>query len=194
LEASPFHDPGPVPEPATAATVEATDPEAPPVAPAEIAPAEIAPAEIAPAEIAPVEIDLNPAALRLTTGERNYLLGFHDLVTTPRATKRFLNTYQLLRSGIRDVDGYLAAEEYRPVLLLLALVTGTTLVTNDMVQELRQMNEPTFADFLASPTSHEAWKPLRPACADLPVELLTPKVVEEWCTRVARYSFHPVGR
>ena len=141
-----------------------------------------------------MELDLNPAALRLTVGERDYLVGFFDLVTTPRATKRFLNTYQLLRSGIRDVDGYLAAEEYRPVLLLLALITGTAMVHHPMVEELQRMEEPNLADFLAARTEDEAWGPLRRACADLPLEVLTPEVIEKWCTRVARYSFHPVGR
>ena len=113
--------------------------------------------------------------------------GFYDLVTTPRATKRFLNTYQLLRSGIRDIDGYLAAEEYRPVLLLLALVTGTTLITHRMVEELQHMQEPTFADLLTSHAQDPAWVAVRSACASLPAELLTRKVITDWCTRVARY-------
>ena len=147
-----------------------------------------------PVEEPVVEVDLNPAALRITARERDYLRGVHDLVTTPRATKRFLNTYQLLRAGIRDVDDYLATEEYRAVLLLLALVTGTGLVDQAMVEQLRGMQEQTFADFLTSPTNDGRWKPVRPACADLAVDLLTPAVIEKWCARVARYSFHPVGR
>jgi hypothetical protein len=183
LDASPFHDPPP-----DSLSTDRTDngsTDEPRVQTPDVETPEIEPE---------VEIDLNPAALRLTASERDYLLGFYDLVTTPRATKRFLNTYQLLRSGIRDIDGYLAAEEYRPVLLLLALVTGTNLVTHRMVEELQRMAESTFAEFLTSRTADQAWERVLPACGDLPLELLTTEVLENWCTRVARYSFHPVSR
>ncbi len=177
VDSSPFHDPspfhGPPPEPEPE-TVVVDVPE--------------------PVEKPLVEVDLNPIALRITARERDYLRGFHDLVTTPRATKRFLNTYQLLRAGIRDVDDYLATKEYRAVLLLLALVTGTGLVNQAMVEELRGMQEQTFAEFLAPLSDDERWGPVRPACADLAVDLLTPAVIEKWCALVARYSFHPVGR
>ncbi len=153
------------------------------------------PASAPDAEDSVPEVDLNPAALRLTAHERDYLGGFHELVTTPRATKRFLNTYQLLRSGIPDLEGYLAREEYKPVLLLLALVTGTGLVDHRMVEQLSRTTEGDFAAFLAARTSDaNAWAPVALACQALPLELLTPDVITDWLSRVARYSFHPVGR
>jgi hypothetical protein len=140
----------------------------------------------------PAEVDLNPAALRITAAERDYLRGFHDLVTTPRATKRFLNTYQLLRAGIGDIDDYLANQEYRPVLILLALVTGTSLTDQRMVEQLRAMGEPNLGDFLADRSSDHQWTPVQTACGGLPITLVTPAVIDKWCVRVARYSFHPI--
>ena len=67
-----------------------------------------------------------PAA---TTDERDFMLTFLPLVGTPRAVKRFLNTYQLLRVSVDDVEAFLGGGEYRSVLILLALMTGTAPLT-----------------------------------------------------------------
>ena len=138
------------------------------------------------------EDDLNPQALRLTTDERDFMLTFLPLVGTPRAVKRFLNTYQLLRVSVDDVATFLGSEEYRSVLILLALMTGTAPLTEGMIGELRSMNEATFELFLESRAEVDGWQQIASACEDLPTATLTPAVIAAWLSKVARYSFHPV--
>jgi len=146
--------------------------------------------------------DLNPAALRLTSDERDLMKDFLPLVDTPRAVKRFLNTYQLLRVSVDDVDTFLDRREYAPVLVLLALMTGTAGLTDEMVRELALMSEPNFAVFLfppstpgrePSPEPRAGWEEVAQACDQLPTGMLTPEVIRDWMERVARYSFHHVG-
>jgi hypothetical protein len=149
------------------------------------------------------EDDLNPAALRLTSDERDLMMTFLPLVATPRAVKRFLNTYQLLRVSVDDVNLFLARREYAPVLVLLALMTGTVPLTTTMVGQLASMTQADFATFLAElqakPEAADgqdpsaAWRPVKAACAGLPADTLTPAVIKDWLPRVARYSFHHVG-
>ena len=147
------------------------------------------------------EYDLNPEALRLTQKERDFMLQFLPLVGTPRAVKRFLNTYQLLRVSVDDVETFLDDQAYEPVLILLALVTGTAPVTDKMIDELRSMAQTDFSRFLIDSQTEQqpdeqgrfdTWKPIASACADLPNSTLTPEVIDAWLPKVARYSFHPV--
>ena len=135
------------------------------------------------------------------------MLDFLPLVATPRAVKRFLNTYQLLRVSVDDVEAFLARREYQPVLILLALMTGTAPINDQMIDELRAMDEATFEEFLAPPDEEEQttddqeseprgrsqdWREIAEALETLPTATLTPAVIEDWLPRVARYSFHPV--
>jgi hypothetical protein len=142
--------------------------------------------------------DLNPAALQLGAHERDFMTRFHPLVSTPRAAKRFVNTYQLLRVSVDDVEAFLRDEEYKPVLILVALVTGTLPVTDDMIDELASLADSDFGAFLATRSESgqsdpaEPWMPVAAACDELPTDTLTPEVIEEWLPRVARYSFHAV--
>lgn len=60
--------------------------------------------------------------------ERKYLTALYPLIPTPRAAKRFLNVYRLIRGGLdlaelRHVAGS-EAGQFRVVLLLLAMLTG----------------------------------------------------------------------
>jgi hypothetical protein len=147
------------------------------------------------------EDELNPEALRLTQEERDFMLRFLPLVGTPRAVKRFLNTYQLLRVSVDDVGVFLDDQDYEPVLILLALVTGTAPITDKMIDELRSMTQKDFAAFLGDTQKEQqtddqdrsrAWKPIASACADLPTAKLTPEIIDAWLPKVARYSFHPL--
>ena len=138
------------------------------------------------------EDDLNPRALRLTTDERDFMMTFLRLVGTPRAVKRFLNTYQLLRVSVDDVEAFLGSQEYKSVLILLALMTGTAPITDQMIDELGSMSETTFERFLGTRAQVDPWQQIASACKDLPTATLTPEIIETWLPRVARYSFHPV--
>ncbi|MFW5473062.1 KAP family P-loop NTPase fold protein [Knoellia sp. CPCC 206450] len=147
------------------------------------------------------QADLNPAALRLTSDERDLMTNFLPLVQTPRAVKRLLNTYQLLRVSVDDVDAFLDRKEYAPVLVLLALMTGTVQLSDGKVDELAGMREGTFAEFLtpasdaggkAYAAARRGWEDVAAACAGLPTETLTPEILRTWMPKVARYSFHHV--
>ncbi|WP_147063445.1 KAP family P-loop NTPase fold protein [Knoellia locipacati] len=145
--------------------------------------------------------DLNPAALRLTSDERDVMMTFLPLIATPRAVKRFLNTYQLLRVSVDDVDAFLERREYEPVLVLLALMTGTARLDDGMLRQLKAMGQPNLARFLEGlpkrppadqKDPYAGWRPVSVACATLPAEKLTPELIDHWMPRVARYSFHAV--
>ncbi|GAA3028545.1 P-loop NTPase fold protein [Actinokineospora globicatena] len=62
-----------------------------------------------------------PDQLRLLAAERDEIKALAPLLTTPRAVKKLINLYRIVRSGIpaSDLDAFLVAE-YRVVLLLLA--------------------------------------------------------------------------
>ena len=179
-----FHDP---------ARDRETQPEVNPPAPVEVGTRIDAVGSIHAATGDPVtNEELNPEALRLTQNERDFMLTCYRLVTTPRAVKRFLNTYQLLRVSVERVDRFLEDREFQPVLLLLALMTGTMPITDDMVRELRTMSQAHFQAFLGERADDETWKPVSAACERLPTSTLTPAVIDVWMPRVARYSFHPI--
>ncbi|HEX8694460.1 MAG TPA: P-loop NTPase fold protein [Longimicrobium sp.] len=83
------------------------------------------------------------ARLEIGAAEREFMKRTYRLIPTPRAAKRFLNVYRLVRGGL-DADqlealvGSPEAGEYRAVLLLLAMLTGypaeATVVLRDLVE------------------------------------------------------------
>jgi hypothetical protein len=88
---------------------------------------------------AALQLDLSP-------WERRFLAALYPLIPTPRAAKRLLNVYRLMRGGLderelRHVAGDEHAGQYRAVLLLLGMLTGypaeATVVLRDLVE-----NEP----------------------------------------------------
>lgn len=65
--------------------------------------------------------------LNLSDDEREFMKRLHPLIPTPRAAKRFVNVYRLLRA-LNDEDeafrGSKERAEHRAVLVLLAILTG----------------------------------------------------------------------
>jgi len=83
-----------------------------------------------------VEPDLEPEALRIHERELEFMDRLGAIIgRSPRAVKRFVNTYRLLKTRIlagatdETVDTYLddlgPASPYRAVMLLLSVITGT---------------------------------------------------------------------
>jgi len=71
----------------------------------------------------------NPKYLQLGDHERAFMDALYPLVPSPRAAKRFVNIYRLLRISINeerltDFPNESEAAEYKAVLLLLAIQTG----------------------------------------------------------------------
>ena len=84
-------------------------------------------------------IDLNPGALELDERERLFIARFHELIPTPRAAKRFVNVYRLIRASITDaheLTWFLQAREFAAVQVLLAIVTGAPAESSEILREL----------------------------------------------------------
>ena len=76
------------------------------------------------------EVELNPRSLEIKEAERDFTGQLAPLVPTPRATKRFINIYRLIRATIPEdelsafVGNTEEPGEYRVVMVLLAILTG----------------------------------------------------------------------
>lgn len=74
-------------------------------------------------------IDVHPRHLKIDEREQLFMKLLHALVPSPRATKRFVNIYRLLRAGIPQprLEAFTddaTGGEYRATLLLLAVMIG----------------------------------------------------------------------
>lgn len=95
----------------------------------------------------PRALDLNPRALSLTREERALMEALTPLVgRTPRALKRFLNCYRIIRASLpaEALDGLAEGEEIsgRParILLMLAIVVGAPDQSRAIFDGLREAN------------------------------------------------------
>jgi len=89
-------------------------------------------------------IDPNPEHLQIKSWERDFMKELHQLIPSPRATKRFINIYRLIRAAV-DFDEKLELDEfvgnetqgkYRATLLLLAILTGYPDQAAEILREL----------------------------------------------------------
>ncbi|MDX6498242.1 MAG: hypothetical protein QOG23_1502 [Blastocatellia bacterium] len=87
------------------------------------------------------EADLPPEHLRIEDWEREYMKRLFWLMPSPRAAKRFVNIYRLLRASVPEEKqaafvGETRQGEHRVALLLLAIVTGYPTEAADILREL----------------------------------------------------------
>ena len=88
------------------------------------------PAPEPPAPPAPPSdpVEPNPPFLDLTEMERRFMHRMHRLIPTPRAAKRYVNVYRLLRASLPDSKRTALEDDVqggcRSVLLMLAILTG----------------------------------------------------------------------
>jgi hypothetical protein len=90
-------------------------------------------------DVAP--IDLNPAHLRISTHEQALMKQVFPLIPSPRAAKRFVNVYRLLRATVEreDWSGFLSDDgegDYRAVVLLLAILIGYPSEGTEILRDL----------------------------------------------------------
>jgi hypothetical protein len=109
------------------------------IGPAAVA-AAVAPSPPGPSGQAP-PIDLNPAHLKISAAEQELMKKLFPFVPSPRAAKRMVNVYRLLRAtvGRDDWRRFLGAGgdgDFRAVLLLLALLTGYPSEGTDILRDL----------------------------------------------------------
>lgn len=134
----------------------------------------------------------------LSLWERNALKDYHPLIRTPRAATRLLNTYRLVRAGIRveEWDLFRGDEamhgEFRVVMLLLASSAGYPAVARDWFAKLRKANSTAlFIDTPESSTDKD-WAQFHKVYAAI-FEQTTPKPTKElfakWLDRVEQFAF-----
>jgi tetratricopeptide (TPR) repeat protein len=88
------------------------------------------------------KIDLSPQSLTLGDKEIEYMTSLAKLIgRSPRAVKRFLNCYRLIKVSLPPAklkkfvqDG--ASYEYRAVMILLGVITGTPTTSPYVIEEL----------------------------------------------------------
>jgi hypothetical protein len=72
-------------------------------------------------------IELNASNLEITPDELQVMDQLAPVLgRSPRAVKRFVNCYRLIKASLKsaELEKYMQAEDYRPVMLLLSVLTG----------------------------------------------------------------------
>ena len=160
-----------------------------------------------------------PEPLQFQPWERDFMKDLHVLIPSPRAAKRFVNTYRLLHASQESADrAELIGDEtkggHRPALLLLAMLIGHPTETAEILETLIEKKlAGTWWAFIDSFEKHrnseglkgQGWGELLDRLKDLRKEGLKsqdPKKRDrialeqpledfrKWGCRVARYSFH----
>jgi hypothetical protein len=156
-------------------------------------------------------IDLDPDRLRITDDELKFMQLLRPLLgRSPRALKRFVNCYRLIKAGVATdaqdafMHGSGADSPCRVVLFLLAIVTGTRSVSRPLFTALAAQSgsEPVTAQPLTTlsavvdsvrPLADEAefhslegWLQSHERGAWNQVSI---QLFKEWAPAVARYSF-----
>ncbi|MGH9280530.1 MAG: P-loop NTPase fold protein, partial [Acidimicrobiales bacterium] len=203
--ASPAARPTP-PEPAPATTTVPPDepsPTAPPVAASPTATSTVPPDTPSPNATPPPPprpaIERDPGFLRLESFELDCIKRLYPLVPSPRAAKRLVNVYRLIRAGIdegqrEEFVGDETRGSHRAVLLLLAVVSSYPVEGGELLRDLI-MDEPSgtwwsFVDSFMPPT--ERGQEVRDKLGQ--VRPLIPEdepcsTFVSWAPEVARYSF-----
>ena len=86
---------------------------------------------------------MNPRALDISDDERLFMAQMYPLIGTPRGAKRFVNVYRLLKAShpVAEQGDFADPQVHRPVLLLLASLTGFPRETAEILRDLVE-NEP----------------------------------------------------
>ncbi len=97
-------------------------------------------------------IDLHPQSLLISDVEVAYMKELAPLISrSPRAAKRFLNCYRLIKVGLRgpQLTAFLGERgEYKAVMLLLSIVTGAPTVALYVIEALEKLAESRSSDAL----------------------------------------------
>jgi hypothetical protein len=135
-----------------------------------------------------------PEALVISDAERASLGQLGGIVQTPRATKRLVNIYRMLRVSVPD--GELEAfrpgggEEYQAVVLLLGVLIGQPLLAPQVFRTLMGSadDDDVWQLLLDFPGVHRSLAPLR---AHATLAKVAP--YRRWAPRVSRFSFLLAG-
>lgn len=160
-----------------------------------------------PKEPSPAErIDLEPKSLRLQHREVEFMKTLTPILSrSPRATKRFLNTYRIVRASLPSeklaafTDATSEGMDDQAVMFLLSVLTGAQSISNDFFECLFRQPPSSSSKDLSSALEARASAPgsseiraIRAWLSDfdkregrsLPLGLL-----QEWAPYIMRYSF-----
>jgi hypothetical protein len=123
---------------------------------------------------------------------------------SPRAVKRFVNVYRILRAGLHreELSAFLgeggAIAQFPAVIFLLAVLNGSPSLATEMFQQLTTTKIKSLKAFIKELTKphrnkrHSEWNCLldllNPFC-ELWGNKVSVATIQEWAPRVARYSF-----
>lgn len=100
------------------------------------------------AEKIPSKIDLAPSSLSLTSYEVDFMKKLVPLIgRSPRAVKRFLNCYRLIKVGLvpEEFEVFVGengeSDRYKATMLLLGVITGAPTVSSYVMDELNPLRE-----------------------------------------------------
>ncbi len=162
------------------------------------------------------EIDVCPPHLVIEPWEQAFMKELHDLIPTPRAVKRFVNVYRLLRAQAaaeraRELElcGDPAGGEHRAVMLLLALLIGFPSEATDLMRDLVELAPtgdwwawskdrlPGLAGPDASPLEQERLEAVAGILAAMEARFAERRLAVpacdvfcRWAPHVGRFSFH----
>ncbi|WP_328324404.1 TIR domain-containing protein [Kribbella sp. NBC_00382] len=137
-----------------------------------------------------------PESLSITKPEQDLLGKVNDLVPTPRAAKRLVNIYRMLRVSVPDseIQAFLPQEdpevkggnEYQAAILLLSILIGRPAAAQNLFKELT-----------ISPSDRDIWQlldtiPGLEQTSQLARDYVTVTRIDayrRWAPRVSRFSF-----
>jgi hypothetical protein len=142
-----------------------------------------------------------PEQLRLRAVELEFIVRLRALLETPRAVKRFVNLYRLVRAPIVDekLEGFIGPDgrgEYQAVLVLLAVLVAAPESCRALIGALEPDREGGMADLMEelasvdqSPQAGDVWTRLLTVMreGDPVHDSLT--TYREWAGTIARFSF-----
>lgn len=144
----------------------------------------------APVVVAPV-VELTPAGLQLRDTEREFLARLTPLLSTPRAVKKLVNLYRLLRLGVpaAELDKFVGTEQggpFQAAALLLAELVGAPHDARDMLALLA--NAAPGQDILDVLNGSALGELIVEIRKEIPVHGDS-ETYRKWATIVARYGF-----
>jgi hypothetical protein len=145
-----------------------------------------------------VHIDLAPRGLRLEPRELAYAKTLSALVTSPRAAKRFVNLYRIVRSTLDDIAlDRLIQGDYKATQICLALVIGCPTFGAELFEQVLSRQLASHSDLVAwcerraggSATSEPRERAALRELSKRVAELTDWEAVDSAVRQVARFSF-----
>ncbi len=143
-----------------------------------------------------------PIGLLVDPREVDFMCRLNVLIPTPRAAKRFVNTYRLIRAPLAgaELSAFVGTEDYpgpyKGVMLLLAIMIGYPAAAEQIFPALAAADGRSWAEVLvkAEPAGDDDAASLASVLPDLRrlEPLPEPGLMRPWLSAVSRYSFRRI--